>query len=348
MNEQEKIEALDRALALLQEKGIKEIAQTTKIANPRIKAILEKDFNSLQRVHAVGFLQILEKEYRIDLSQWLVEYDKKNSFAGSKESPKEVNTTPAPQEQKVQQEPKQEQEKPLPFLDAKRVGDLPPPKISYERKTSKWVFITPIIMLALAFGLYLHYSTNTTQESISENTPKAKTPDLPPTPQPQITSTQSSPTPQEQSTQTKTSEQNQSQPKLTQESPAPSSTPSSLKSAENTPQSNTPNTPPSKEQQPPKEETEKYPMIEITPKEEVWMESIDLRTKDKKQTFLKEPFALNTQGHKWLLAFGHGNLSIKANGKLLDFKRDRPLRFLYTPKGGLRRISLVHYQERSR
>ncbi|BCD46926.1 hypothetical protein [Helicobacter suis] len=346
MNEQEKIEALDQALALLQEKGIKEIVQTTKIANPRIKAILEKDFNSLQRVHAVGFLQILEKEYRIDLSQWLVEYDKKNSFAGSKESPKEVNATPAPQEQKVQKESKQEQEKPLPFLDAERVGDLPPPKISYEQKTSKWVFIVPVIVLALALGLYLHYSTNTTQESISENTPLAKTPDSPS--QPQITSTQSSPTPQEQSIQTKTSEQNQPQPKLTQESPAPSSTPSGLKSAENTPPSNTPNTPPSKEEQPPKEEAEKYPTIEITPKEDVWMESIDLHTKDKKQTILKEPFTLNTQGHKWLLAFGHGNLSIKANGKLLDFNRERPLRFLYTPKGGLRRLSLAHYQERSR
>ncbi|WP_163533250.1 hypothetical protein [Helicobacter suis] len=342
MNEQEKIEALDQALALLQEKGIKEIAQTTKIANPRIKAILEKDFNSLQRVHAVGFLQILEKEYRIDLSQWLVEYDKKNSFAGPKESPKEVNPTPAPQEQKVQKESKQEQEKPLPFLDAKRVGDLPPPKISYEQKTSKWVFIAPIIVLALALGLYLHYSTNTIQENISENTPLAKTPDLPPQPQTTPPSTQSSPTPQEQSTQVKTSEQNQAQLKPAQESLDSKPSPSDLKSVA------TPPSPPSKEEQPPTEEAEKYPTIEITPKEDVWMESIDLHTRDRKQTILKEPFSLNTQGHKWLLAFGHGNLSIKANGKLLDFSRERPLRFLYTPKGGLRRLSLAHYQERSR
>ncbi|WP_163566051.1 hypothetical protein [Helicobacter suis] len=342
MNEQEKIEALDQALAMLKEKGIAQIVQTTKIANPRIKAILEKDFNSLQRVHAVGFLQILEKEYRIDLSQWLVEYDKKNSFAGPKESPKEVNPAPAPQEQKVPKESKQEQEKPLPFLDAKRVGDLPPPKISYEQKTSKWVFIAPIIVLALALGLYLHYNTHTIQES-AENIPPTKTLDSPPPPQPQTSpSTQSSPTPQEQSTQTKTSEQNQAQLKTAQESLDSKPSHSDLKSVA------TPPSPPSKEEQPPTEEAEKYPTIEITPKEDVWMESIDLHTRDRKQTILKEPFSLNTQGHKWLLAFGHGNLSIKANGKLLDFSRERPLRFLYTPKGGLRRLSLAHYQERSR
>ncbi len=77
------------------------------------------------------------------------------------------------------------------------------------------------------------------------------------------------------------------------------------------------------------------------------MERIDLDTHYKTQAIIKETYTFETHGHKWLIAFGHGNLSIKANGEDLDSSRDRPLRFLYTPKNGLTRISLSTYRKRS-
>ncbi|WP_235853158.1 hypothetical protein [Helicobacter labacensis] len=86
----------------------------------------------------------------------------------------------------------------------------------------------------------------------------------------------------------------------------------------------------------------------ITPKEEIWMESIDLSNKKKSQITIKDRLILETKGHKWLLAFGHGNVSLEANGQVSDFHQERPLRLLYTPKNGLRRISYAHYQERSK
>ncbi|BEG56423.1 hypothetical protein NHP21005_01110 [Helicobacter sp. NHP21005] len=76
------------------------------------------------------------------------------------------------------------------------------------------------------------------------------------------------------------------------------------------------------------------------------METIDLKTKHKSQTVLKEPFSFDTQGHSWLLAFGNGHLSIEAEGKRMDFNRDRSVRLLYTPKRGFVRLSLAHYKER--
>ncbi|BCZ16870.1 hypothetical protein NHP190003_01520 [Helicobacter sp. NHP19-003] len=104
MNEEEKSKQLNETLAFLAKKGAAAIAQDTKLSNPKIKAILEKDFDSVQRVHAVGFVQILEKEYGVDLSQWLVEYDQ-NLFGAKKESglSKELPKPP-----KVQESSKQE------------------------------------------------------------------------------------------------------------------------------------------------------------------------------------------------------------------------------------------------
>ncbi|CCF81315.1 hypothetical protein HBZS_117660 [Helicobacter bizzozeronii CCUG 35545] len=60
----------------MQEKDIKEVSQTTRIAINKLEAIYQKKFDTLQRVHAMGFLQILQKEYQVDLSHWMVEYDK--------------------------------------------------------------------------------------------------------------------------------------------------------------------------------------------------------------------------------------------------------------------------------
>ncbi|WP_210630254.1 hypothetical protein [Helicobacter bizzozeronii] len=131
MNEKEKLEALDKTLAFLQEKDIKEVSQTTRIAINKLEAIYQKKFDTLQRVHAMGFLQILQKEYQVDLSHWMVEYDK-HFFA--KSSPELDNThTTKPQEPQT----------PLssPFLDSSRVKD--PAEIpSFEpEKTPKWYFI---------------------------------------------------------------------------------------------------------------------------------------------------------------------------------------------------------------
>ncbi|WP_235853157.1 hypothetical protein [Helicobacter labacensis] len=137
MDEQAKLAELDKNLEILKDKGIAQIAQTTKIANPKIKAILEKRFEDLQRVHAVGFIQILEKEYGLNLGQWLMEYDKslfvKPSIEDKADTPEEspfVNT---------------------PRSDPEALASFKP------KKTSKWAWVLPLILLAGAGG-YIYYN----------------------------------------------------------------------------------------------------------------------------------------------------------------------------------------------
>ncbi|GAA7264753.1 hypothetical protein ID0481_05500 [Helicobacter pylori] len=67
---------LDKNLQILKEVGVAEICKATRIAFKNIHSILEKRYESLSRVHARGFIQILEREYKIDLSAWVKEFDK--------------------------------------------------------------------------------------------------------------------------------------------------------------------------------------------------------------------------------------------------------------------------------
>ncbi|MCQ2645770.1 sialidase [Helicobacter pylori] len=84
---------LDKNLQILKEVGVAEICKATKIASKNIHSILEKRYESLSRVHARGFIQILEREYKIDLSAWMKEFDRVCTLkeSVSEEPDKETN-----------------------------------------------------------------------------------------------------------------------------------------------------------------------------------------------------------------------------------------------------------------
>lgn len=67
---------MDENIQKLQQIGIKEISKQTRISSSRLKNIFEYNFANFKRVHLVGFLQILEREYKMDLSSVLEVYDR--------------------------------------------------------------------------------------------------------------------------------------------------------------------------------------------------------------------------------------------------------------------------------
>ncbi|EQL57633.1 sialidase [Helicobacter pylori FD535] len=85
---------LDKNLQILKEVGVAEICKATKIASKNIHSILEKRYESLSRVHARGFIQILEREYKIDLSAWVKEFDKVCVFKEGVGEEKNQETNP--------------------------------------------------------------------------------------------------------------------------------------------------------------------------------------------------------------------------------------------------------------
>lgn len=74
--------------------GIQEINAKTKIATKRLDDIFECRFDEIDRTRVKGFIYILQREYKIDMSEWLEKYDeyhreKENEYiqdANSKDS----------------------------------------------------------------------------------------------------------------------------------------------------------------------------------------------------------------------------------------------------------------------
>ena len=77
---------MEETLSKLKKVGIKAIAQKTLMTEQSIKSILNKDFQSLQKTKAIGFIKIIEREYKVDLSEWIEEY---NRYLNEQEPPKE-------------------------------------------------------------------------------------------------------------------------------------------------------------------------------------------------------------------------------------------------------------------
>ncbi len=130
---------LDKNLQILKEVGVAEICKATKIASKNIHSILEKRYESLSRVHARGFIQILEREYKIDLSAWMKEFDKACAF---KEGVGE--------EQNQETNPEETAKKPLKVELDYSINQA---NTSLSKKSSKWkpfVIVLGVVVIVLA------------------------------------------------------------------------------------------------------------------------------------------------------------------------------------------------------
>lgn len=73
MTEENK-KTINQGIEYLRKIGVEKIKEDTHLDTIKITDILEKRFDKLDYVRAKGFIYILEKEYGIDLSDWLEEY----------------------------------------------------------------------------------------------------------------------------------------------------------------------------------------------------------------------------------------------------------------------------------
>ncbi|RVZ54744.1 sialidase [Helicobacter pylori] len=129
---------LDKNLQILKEVGVAEICKATRIASKNIHSILEKRYESLSRVHARGFIQILEREYKIDLSAWMKEFDKACTF---KESVSE--------EQNQETDPEEKTKNPLKVEIDYSINQA---NTSLSKKSSKWkpfVVVLGVVVIIL-------------------------------------------------------------------------------------------------------------------------------------------------------------------------------------------------------
>ncbi|MGL2506365.1 sialidase [Helicobacter pylori] len=154
---------LDKNLQILKEVGVAEICKATKIASKNIHSILEKRYESLSRVHARGFIQILEREYKIDLSAWMKEFDKACAF---KEGVSE--------EQNQETDPEEKTKNPLKVEIDYSINQA---NTSLSKKSSKWkpfVLVLGVVVIILAVVI-IQNSSSLKEERGQESTIKSGT-----------------------------------------------------------------------------------------------------------------------------------------------------------------------------
>ncbi|WQT41382.1 sialidase [Helicobacter pylori] len=154
---------LDKNLQILKEVGVTEICKATKIASKNIHSILEKRYESLSRVHARGFIQILEREYKIDLSAWMKEFDKVCVF---KEGTGE--------EQSREISPEETAKNPLKVELDYSINQA---NTSLSKKTSKWkpfIIVLGVIVIILAVVI-IQNSSSLKEEKERESAIKSGT-----------------------------------------------------------------------------------------------------------------------------------------------------------------------------
>ncbi|WQY77374.1 sialidase [Helicobacter pylori] len=130
---------LDKNLQILKEVGVAEICKATRIASKNIHSILEKRYESLSRVHARGFIQILEREYKIDLRAWMKEFDKVCVFKEGVGEEKNQETSP-----------EETAKKPLKVELDYSINQA---NTSLSKKSSKWkpfVLVLGVVVIILA------------------------------------------------------------------------------------------------------------------------------------------------------------------------------------------------------
>ncbi|MDO7252944.1 hypothetical protein [Helicobacter cappadocius] len=322
---------MDEAIDILKKIGVKEINKTTKISINKIEDILEKRFSNVQRVRVVGFLKILEREYKVDLSSWLKEYDERFFV--------DIDTQDDGRDLVV--------EPPVSnlYLDTQKQKD----DLIEERKKqiiSKKRFYILIVVVVVILGGYLVY------KSFSHHSEMADTQDIAQssqTTQDVDISTQLTPKESQDEAQTSTgaksdfdSKEDGNVSEINKiQAPSVSPEPKVANKASDLATTSSETLQPSDQNIP--EESE----ILVTPKKSLWVEVIDLDTKEKKQTIIQDSYSIKTGSDSLLISFGHGELTLQNNDERVEYDKAYPLRFLYTPKDGLKQIRYSKYLELS-
>lgn len=300
---------MEENLEKLHKIGVKEIAKQTRISTSRIQDILDKQFEHTQRVHLVGFLQILEREYKLDLSGVLKAYDDQHNTTTIEE--------PTEKSVQVQDLSLDTQKQRYDAIDERK-----------KQANSKQKFYLTLVSVAIVIFAYLIYqniaskykSQPSPQEITQESDAQSNEQDLTQaTDDTTLESTQESASSDEpQSSQDEGTSDSTQIPQGTQE---PDS--SHLESTQ----------------------APSNAMV-LNADMDLWFDIVDLDTNRRKyQGVTSDTYSIKTDNHRWLLAFGHSNFTLTMNGEPFAFpKSNYPLYFIYEPDNGFRKIDPQTYK----
>lgn len=159
---------LDEELNKLKAIGVKELSKTTKLSSSKIEDVLEKRFDKIDRVRAKGFIAILEREYNVDLHDWIMQWQDTQ-----KESVKSVSQVISKQDEeerilrlvenvaKVEEKQKEKEQRDREKKNIEhQVLNLALQKETTTRSNAKesytWLYIVLVIVLLALMGYFAY------------------------------------------------------------------------------------------------------------------------------------------------------------------------------------------------
>lgn len=300
---------MEENLEKLRKIGVKEIAKQTRISTSRIQDILDKQFEHTQRVHLVGFLQILEREYKLDLSGVLKAYDDQHNTTTIEE--------PTEKSVQVQDLSLDTQKQRYDAIDERK-----------KQANSKQKFYLTLVSVAIVIFAYLIYQ-NIASKYKSQPSPQEIT--------------------QESDVQSNEQDLTQATDDTTLESTQESASSDESQSSQDEGTSDSTQTPQGTQELDSSHlESTQAPSnaMVLNADMDLWFDIVDLDTNRRKyQGVTSDTYSIKTDNHRWLLAFGHSNFTLTMNGEPFAFpKSNYPLYFIYEPDNGFRKIDPQTYK----
>ena len=345
----------------LKQMDIDEIHQKTRITKLQLLNILNKKFDNIDSTIAHGFIKILERELRLDLNEWLKEYDeykkinisKKSNYIESNTMQKEIQidsndikvdtlqdygiksigqdvyTNKDNHINDIQQNKKITNNKHQ--LNSMNIEiSMPKQQISY--KTIIIAISSIIIVLLIIFGIYMIDSNNTQKNSIAEqnNTQKqAVEKDIKQT-YPTI-SLYDAINDKEQNIE-KISTKNNEMENINKDSMQRSVT--QMQGSEEH----------SKQQAKINADNNNEVLLTITPKQDVWFAWMDTITKTRGEKYTNKTPITITIKNPTIFHFGYANLSIDVNGQKFEYNKKGVTYMLYDKEQGIKFITQKEYR----
>lgn len=316
-----KKEQLEHALSDLKAQyGIQGIHERTYIAVFKIEAILNKDYEQFDRTTAIGFIRILEREYNLDLSAWIEDYDDYCQAHGLLKTD-EYDTT---------------------FTDVNVKID------HYEKRASpKWlnIAIGIIVLLVISGYLAFHYlDTDNALSILDSNTTKHENPS-----EPNATDTESGDDENEgeetTNEETNQTENNATAPTTAKDTnntaataPAAAAAPAVTTSAPTT----TPK--PAETNATAKTQTLTFNVGDDIAGRQLWIGVLYVGSKRRVHQIVTNELNLQVK-EPMLFVTGHGRFSVGIDGNLQKLNYAAPIYLYYAPNEGVRVISEAEFRE---
>lgn len=365
MQEQINTQRLDEELNKLKAIGIKELSKSTKLSSNKIEDVLEKRYDQIDKVRAKGFIAILEREYGVDLRDWILAQNNASCLDVSSVAEvigrqDEIERTQRLAQNVAKVEEKQREAKKSHDEHQKQreqqVIELAlnnQPKVKQTSESFNWLYVILAILLIALMGYFAYQAfmkdraeqamliqNGTAQQSKAEDTKESNTYDGmffdTTKPQESLTQEVAYEKPQEvqisessPSTQTNTQEHIPSlEPQSTSQSAQTTALPTQSKIAYDAhPEQSFFFNPSTAQNTQPQKATQDN-ILHIRSEYDLWLGVINLKNGTKEQFLNKKEYDI-TLDAPMLFVMGHGAFTLTLNGEEITHGSKTPVRMYY-------------------